>query len=104
MYPARVRGAKLIDGSYETEWKSCHEMNFRFLELSVFQLNESLRGWFRVSFTLNRGIKLFFSFWMLKEKSSAKEIQIIFDLNFAIHEKQKRIDGGGMNTNAARES
>ena len=41
----------------------------------------------RVSFTLNRGMELFFSFWMLKEKSSAKKIQIIFDLNFAIHEK-----------------
>ena len=36
---------------------------------------------------------------MLKEKSSAKKIQIIFYLNFAIHEKQKRIDGGGMATN-----
>ena len=27
-----------------------------------------------------------------------------FDLNFAIHEKEKRIDGGGIDTNAARES
>ena len=38
---------------------------------------------------------------MLKEKSSAKKIQIIFDLNFAIYEKQKRIDGGVLRPSAA---
>ena len=37
---------------------------------------------------------------MLKEKSSAKKIQIIFDLNFVIHEKKEdRRRGNGYERN-----